>query len=102
MKAAAEGQHQIGRTMPVQNGSYVDDYLLAHVDAPFNGRRAHMGQQDRPALPLECEEPFIHRRLVRENVERGKLSAEKGSAGRSSAGNLSANKWHAGKLSAGS
>ena len=35
-------QHPVGRLVVVEEGADVDDHLLAHLDAAFDGGRAHM------------------------------------------------------------
>ena len=44
-------QHAIRRLVVVEEGSDVDDHLLAHLDAALDGGRAHMRQQRRPCRP---------------------------------------------------
>src|SRR5579871_2202067 len=35
-------KHAVGRLVAIQEGANIDDDLLAHVDAPFERRRAHV------------------------------------------------------------
>src|SRR5436190_8440147 len=64
-------QHAIWRLMVVEEGSDVDDHLLAHVDAAFDGGRAHMRQQRHLAGLAEPHQLWIDRRLVLVDVEAG-------------------------------
>src|SRR2546425_65114 len=57
--------------MSVEKRLDVDDDLLAHVDAPFHRRRAHMRQQHHLAHVRELDELGVYRRLVLEYVEAG-------------------------------
>src|SRR5262249_39144691 len=72
-RAAATLQHRrqdaVGRPVPVQESSDVDDHLLAHVDAAFERGRAPMRQQHHLAHARELDELRIDRRLVLEHVE---------------------------------
>ncbi len=58
--------HPVGRGVAVGEGLDVDDDLLAHIDAAFDGRRAHMRQQHHV---IQLHELGVDRRLVLENVE---------------------------------
>ena len=49
-------QHAVRRPMAVHEGADVDDHLLAHVDAAFDRRRAHVRQQHDLAVAGELDE----------------------------------------------
>ena len=55
----------------VHEGLDVDDDLLAHVDAAFERRRAHVRQQHDLAVARELDQLRVDRRLVLEHVEAG-------------------------------
>ncbi len=71
LRSKHRGQHAIGRAMPVHEGSDVDDDLLAHVDAAFQGGRAHVGQQHDLSHARELHELRIDCGLMLEHVEAG-------------------------------
>src|SRR5579872_5960592 len=63
------GQHAIRWLVIVEEGADVDDHLLAHLDAAFDGGRAHMRQQRHLAGLGEPHQFRADRRLVLEYVE---------------------------------
>src|SRR5689334_21377204 len=61
-------QDAVGRLVAVGEGLDVDDDLLAHIDAAFDGGRAHMREQHDV---VELQQLRIDRGLVLEDVEAG-------------------------------
>src|SRR5579872_578860 len=63
------GQHAIRWLVIVEEGADVDDHLLAHLDAAFDGGRAHMRQQRHLAGPGEPHQLRVHRGLMLVDVK---------------------------------
>ena len=57
--------------MAIHEGLDIDNDLLAHINAPFDRRRAGVRQQDDLTRAGELDQLWIDRRLMFEHVEPG-------------------------------